>query len=499
MMKQITFNLMFMTILVMNTHGQSGGIIVAPGTTVTQEAGTTIDINNGSLVLKDDLSTAPSFLQKGIVSYTGNGDSKVEQYLAKDKWHIVSPPVQNEVNGAYMWMYLYNWTETSWSWQFMNQPVNQSLNPGQGYYAWAYTTDPNGGGYQTSPDSVVLNGTLNHQDLNLNLSVTDASPKSGWNLLGNPFPCGLDWNGNTEWNLTNLDATIWIWDPMSGNHKFWNYNTGGSLQSGEIAATQGFWVHADDTTGTVSTSLTLPVSQRVHSTNNFYKSGGSTLPNQLKLKVQGSSPENDECIIGFHNGATAQLNNMLDALYLKGGETAPSLYTSLLGNNYAMKQLSSWKEYNTVPMVFNAAIPGIYMLSASWIESFPADLPIYLEDKKESSFLNLRENPQYEFTAGINDDKDRFIVHFGSPQSVNIVKALEMVKIYSNGKTVHVNITGNELNEGMCTIYNMMGKKVIGEKVENGDNAIPVTYNKGYYVVTVNFNRGFTTKKVFIN
>ena len=497
-MKQITFILTFVSIFVMNTYGQSGGIIVSPGTTVTQEAGTTIEITNGSLVLEDDFSSSPSFIQKGIVSYLGTGDSKVEQYLIKDKWHIVSPPVQDEVNGAYMWMYLYNWTETSWTWQSMNQPTNVPLNPGQGYYVWAYTTDPNGGGYPVSPDSVVLNGTLNYQDLNLNLTVTDASPKSGWNLLGNPFPCGLDWNGSADWNLTNLDATIWIWDPVSGNYKFWNYNTGGSLQSGEIAATQGFWVHADDTTGTVSTSLTLPESQRVHTTNDFYKSGGASLPNQLKFKVQGNSTENDECIIGFHNGATEQPNNLLDALYLKGGETAPALYTSLLGNNYAMKQLSSWNEYGMVPMFFKAAVSGIYSLSASWIESFPTDLPIYLEDKMENFFLDLRENPQYEFTAGINDDADRFVVHFGNPQNVNTIKAMDMVKIYSNGKTVHVNITGNELNEGICSIYNMLGKKVTGKKVENGDNAIPVTYNQGYYVVTVNFNRGFTSKKVFI-
>ena len=101
-MKQSTFILIFMSMLVMNTHAQTGGMIVSPGTTVTQEAGTTLGFSNSNLLLKDDLSNAPSFLQNGTISYTGSGDSKVEQYLTKDVWHIVSPSVNNEVNGAYM-------------------------------------------------------------------------------------------------------------------------------------------------------------------------------------------------------------------------------------------------------------------------------------------------------------------------------------------------------------------------------------------------------------
>jgi hypothetical protein len=267
-------------------RSQTGGIIIPPGNTVTEEAGTTIDIKDGNLLLRDDYNHAPSFLQKGSIHFTGSGEAKVEQYLEKDVWHGISSPVQDEVNGAYMWIYMIEWREPTADWLDWNQPTNQTLTPGKGFYVWAYSTSSQ---WPVSPDSVVLAGTLNRQDISVTLSVTGSSTASGWNLIGNPFPVALDWNGNAAWNLSNVGATAWVWDPSAGNYKYWNYNTGGTLQSGEIAATQGFWVRSADTTGATGASLTLPASQRTHSTNDFYKNSGPIIPNQLKLKVQGST------------------------------------------------------------------------------------------------------------------------------------------------------------------------------------------------------------------
>ena len=493
--------LIFLSMLLAFTTGNifaQGGVIVQPGTDVTVESGTTLDITDGDLLLRDDLNNAPSFLQEGTLHFTNSGDAKVEQYLTKDVWHSVSSPVSNEVNGAYMWIYFMEWLEPSNSWNYMNQPTNLALNAGQGYFAWAYTTDPNST-WPASPDSVVLNGTLNFQDVNLTLSVTDASSKSGYNLVGNPFPCGLNWNGDASWNLTNLDASMWVWDAAAGNYKVWNFNSGGTLNSGEIAATQGFWVHADDTTGATATSMTLPASQRVHSTEPFYKSSGPINPYQLKLKVQGNGLKNDEIIIGFMEGATPQPNSMLDATYMSGDEDAPSLYSVLFSKNYAMKQLPGWEEYESIPLNFRAGTPGNYTISASWIESFPDDLPIYLEDKKENFFHDLRLQPLYDFIAEPNDNNNRFMVHFTNALGIDNPVVMQQVNIYAWQKTVYINIPINSFNDGYCIIYNMTGQKVTECKVAEGLNTISHPFTPGHYVVTVNTRNGeMITDKVFI-
>jgi hypothetical protein len=497
-MKQITFILLFMAFIVLNTKGQTGGMIVAPGTTVTQEQGSTIDITAGHLLLQDDYDNAPSFIQKGSVTYTGGGDSEVEQYLTKDRWHMVSSPVQNEVNGAYMWIYLYEYSEPDNSFDFLNLPTTQPLNPGQGYFAWSYTTDPNGQ-WPSSPDFVLLNGTLNSQNVNLSLSVTASSPKSGWNLVGNPYPCGLEWNGNSDWNLQNLDASVWIWDPVAGNYKVWNYNSGGTLQSGEIASTQGFWVHATDTTGATATSMTLPASQRVHTTNDFYKSSGPFIAEQLKLKVQGNTMKNDETVIGFHSGASALPNNQLDALYLEGDEDAPSLFVRLDGYSYAMKQLPDIEKYNAVPVSFISPLPGVYSITASWIESFPTETEIWIEDLKTGYWQDLKNEPEYTFAAEFNDSHERFIVHFGTQLGEQHQNNDGMINIFAFDKKVFVNISFDDFVKGRCVIFDMAGRIVAKREVEYGKNIINASFTNGFYVVTVNTGRRFYSEKAYIN
>ncbi|MCD4697412.1 MAG: T9SS type A sorting domain-containing protein [Bacteroidales bacterium] len=72
-----------------------------------------------------------------------------------------------------------------------------------------------------------------------------------------------------------------------------------------------------------------------------------------------------------------------------------------------------------------------------------------------------------------------------------------MVNIYAYDKTVYINIPDGFDNDAICTVFNMMGKKVISEKLAKGLNTVPAPFNKGFYVVTVNMGRGLVTEKVF--
>ena len=299
---------------------------VTPGTKMTVKSGTQVNFVNGSnLVLKDSPSTAPSFLQDGLVNFTGGGQAHVEQYLTKDTWNMVSSPAVDGIINAYEWMYLYSYAESDNTWNVENYPVTQVLNPGQGYFVWP-TTSP-GAGNPASADSAVVKGNLNYQDINISLSNTDLSNGSGWNVVGNPFPIALYWNGDASWNLNNVGAAIYIKDPVSGNYVVWNYNTGGSdVNSGYIAATQGFWMRTADTTG-VAASMTLPASQRSHTVASFYKNSGSSfLPEQLLLTVEKEGKA-DKTIIGFIEDATAGYDGNYDATYLVGEEDVHALYS----------------------------------------------------------------------------------------------------------------------------------------------------------------------------
>jgi hypothetical protein len=502
MKKTISIQLAIMIFVVMQATSQTGEMKVSPGTKVTLNQGSTIKIKGGgNLLLQDDLSTAPSFLQKGTLVFTGGGEAMVEQYLPKDAWHIVSSPVQEEVNGAYMWMYFYKYDEPSNAFVYMNQPVNQPLNPGQSYFVWAYTTDPNGT-YPPSPDSAVLNGTLNYQSIdNYSLSYTASSSNPGWNLVGNPFPCSLDWNDSGDWDRVNTDATVYIYDAgsgggSSGNYRTYNWNTGIGIPSGNdgiITTTQGFWLHANNTGARVD----IPQSQRLHSSKPFYKSTDGEWENLLRLRMdEKNSTLFYETVIAFLEETTGSFAPLFDGAFLEGKDSAPAVFTVTGQEEYSVNFLPSYEDYSIVPLNFKATVNGEYSITASNIESFPGDLPVYLEDKKDDIYQNLRENPEYTFVWEIGDNEARFNVHFANPLGTEENDFANKIHIYAYDKTVYVNIPF-EIN-GNIVIYNFLGETLINKSAQSGLNKIPVNQNNTYLIVKIISDSGAATGKVFI-
>jgi hypothetical protein len=486
----------------MQATGQTGGIKVIPGTKVTLNQGSTLKITGGgNMLLQDDLSTAPSFLQRGTLTFSGGGEAEVEQYLPKDAWHIVASPVQDEVIGAYMWMYLYRYAEPAASWQYLSQPVSTPLNVGEGYFVWPYTTDPNGT-YPPSPDSAVLNGTLNYQTVNdYSLSYTASSPNPGWNLVGNPYPCAIDWNGSTDWDRNNVDATVYVYDNgagggSSGNYRIYNWNTGIGIPTGNdgiIASTQGFWLHANNTGARVD----IPQSQRLHSNKTFFKNTDDEWDNLLRLRVdEKSSTLFYETLVAFSEEATGGFDAMFDGAFLEGKDDAPQFYTVTANEMYSVNFLPSYGDYSIVPLNFKSVNTGEYSITASNIESFPAGLPVYLEDKKENVFHNLRANPEYIFIWEVGDNSSRFNVHFADPLGNSENGFAAGIQIYAYEKTVYVNIPF-EVN-GDILIYNLPGEQVISQKALKGLNSIPVWNNNTYLIVKIISGNRATTGKVFI-
>jgi len=463
----------------------SQGMKVTPGTKVTVNTGATMKITNGgNLLLQDDLSSSPSFLQ----------------YLSKDIWHMVGSPTDVATINAYRWMYLYEYDEATESWQYLNKPATTPLNVGQGYFVWPYTIDPNGT-YPPSPDSAVLKGTLNYQNVNLNLSYTASATEPGWNLVGNPFPCAIDWNNHANWNRTNVDAAVYVYDNSagggsSGNYRVYNCVTTVGIPFGNdgiIASTQGFWLKANST----GASVTIPISQRLHSNKAFYKNSDSEWNNMLRLRADDhNSISFYESVIAFTDEATGSFDSQYDGAFLKGRDGAMSFYTIVENIEYSINFLPSYEDYMVVQLNFICNQSGEYSITATNLESFPFSLPIYLEDKKDDSFQNLRENPEYNFVSEVENDAARFNVHFSNPLGIEDNSIAIRIHIYSHEKTIYIDIP--EDIKADIYVYNLLGEHIISENGEPGLNQIKVIQNNTYYLVKVISEEEMISKKVYI-
>ncbi len=127
----------------------------------------------------------------------------------------------------------------------------QNLTQGQGIFVYFFgdiAADPL---YNNPlPDTIDVTGQEfdgNGTQVDFGVTYTTAAD-SGWNLVGNPFGATIDWDDAANWTKTNIESTIYVWDPSanSGNGEYLTWNgTTGTLGSGLISPFQGFWTKAN--------------------------------------------------------------------------------------------------------------------------------------------------------------------------------------------------------------------------------------------------------------
>ena len=139
-----------------------------------------------------------------------------------------------------------------------------------------------------------------------------------------------------------------------------------------------------------------------------------------------------------------------------------------------------------------------FTLNIEGMEGFPDDLPIYLEDKQDNMFQDLRENSEYTFVSSIMDDRDRFVIHFSNSLGIDESDKMEMddIHIYSWQNNVHVNIPFKF--NGTIEIFDFLGRKITSAKAVEGENKISLSDSQGYYVVRVVGENGLKSQKVNI-
>lgn len=123
-----------------------------------------------------------------------------------------------------------------------------NISTGQGLYTFIFgdiDEDPLYNDVFGLPITLSVNGQENEGTVDLGVTYTTAAD-SGWNLVGNPYAATIDWDDSPEWTKTNIDNTIYVWDPASSNFKTWNGATGDLDSEGLIAPFQAFWVKAND-------------------------------------------------------------------------------------------------------------------------------------------------------------------------------------------------------------------------------------------------------------
>ncbi len=423
-----------------------------------------LTIGTGSLTI----NSGASLITNGAVT----GNATVKSYIEGNKWHLISSPVSGALSGSFSMKYLQSFDEAAYKYLDI-QLTTVELLPGQGFALWGdnlgFTHDYVG---PLNTGSVIISG-LTRTDIN------DAD-KSGWNLIGNPYPSVLDWNSVSK---TNLNTAIYI---ANGND--WAiYNSGvgvPSTSSQYIAPGQGILVQV--AVGTTGGSITMDNSARVHNSATFYKKASVT--NLARLQVSGNS-YTDEAVVRFASDATSEFDGNYDAhkffSEIPGSAQIYTLGSSPLAINALLPETTE------VPLGIRANTAGTYTIAATQLLDMPSAT---LEDTQTGIFTDLSAG-SYSFTAGPDEKEVRFILHFNTSVTSLTDPAKSLANIYSYQKTAFIDL--KDQAKGNILIYNVSGQLIRTQAASKGMNEVKLP-NTGIYMVKVITAKSTMVKKIWI-
>lgn len=432
---------------------------------------------NGTLTIESNSSNTGSLIINGSVSSSGTITS--QRYMSgSETWRLISSPVINQFisdvnnwtpSGSYTGGHgydFYAYQESTAEW--LNQKVGDNditnFTPGQGYLV----------SFEAADQTKTFTGNLNNGDVVVSVSKTGTGDYAGANLIGNPYPSGIDWN-NADRSLFS-DNYAYVYDRVSNSGETYEGYAlvNGSAADAFIAPHQGFFV-IKSATGLAD--FTFTNAMRVHG-GTFSKN--PTTFSGLKLKVSNGS---------YYDLATIQLNEF--ASFDRDRMDAIKFYSNnaSMPNFYAVSKDSKQLAINTIPLidieepiVMGVTIPadGIYEISLYELGTDFSDEVLYIEDLLTGAKHNLTNDGSYSFSAVETDSPDRFLLHFGAV-GIGEQDQATTLNAYVYNNRLYVN---NSLEKAQLAIYDLQGRLLVQQAINvAGLQALPLNLPAGIYVL----------------
>ena len=457
-----------------------------------------VEVNNNLKFMSDNTGTAEMIYDYS--SPTSEPEVIFTHFIKGQEWHQITPVTTsvttNDIFQNYnpsVWLMEFDVSKQKW--QYMDTTsLGSSLNVGQGYIIYGETLP------KEDDFTIEYKGNLESDDFPIT-GIGGGADK--YQLIGNPYSSSFLVGKALGEYSTNLIEQIWVWDPATNNYVTYTTGTRGS-HSGKVAVGQGFFVKSNSSG---AGSMTLDASsRRFCDTNNFYKRKKGWLDNYGKgtyamLKVRDGKSA-DAVFVNFGENGTPQFENGYDGEKMFGGEESVQLYLVENDLQLTIDYLQSLSEENerVVQMNLEPGITGAHTLAVN-LDSLP-DTKVTLEDRLTGKLTDMNENPVYAFDANVDDDPQRFLLHFVyTPSAIgdHFANTENPVKIYGWDKTVYIkNLDDAPLN-ATIRIFNLWGGELFHTQTMV-DNLLPVPLNLSneFVVVSVSTHRGIATQKVFI-
>jgi hypothetical protein len=477
--------------------------VVADGTAIETnylniDAGTSINISNGSSLIVHKESTTNNNSIKYSRTLTANAD-------ATKAWHLTTSPIagvsivnfiagntlaSGTTNTNFRGIANYKNDGSSFNYYLSDYSGTDAFNVGKGFAIKNATAG-----------NVTFSGFFRKSDREFTIS----QGTNNFNLAGNPYLAYINLGtflteNNAVANRLS-EATIWLWDPNKNGAGNGGYVTKmlGTDASFEIAPGQAFFVSSGSA---ASNKITFSESNQSHKTDSFLKSSANrteinVLVSQDNLISSTKLYYTEEASTGFDNG--------YDASMFTGVNYDLAIYSNLVsGDNQRKIETQSLpnKDYNNmiIPIGIKATKAKEITISATSL-NLPDGITIYLEDKQNNTLTNLNTT-DYKITLKENlNGSGRFFLK----TTTNVLSLddteLSNINIYNSGNN-NIRVTGlEESKDGVISVFNILGEQVLTHKFSSRNNLNITLPNltKGIYIVKLDTKDKILNKKIILD
>lgn len=210
------------------------------------------------------------------------GEVRMKQTFSRTAGNrLLTSPFTNTAVG-YWWNALggytdaYRYVETALGpqqhgFQIMYDPTDTVEN-GRGYYVTTF------GNTQLALQGNIRGGTINYP-VTWTVDPLNRSA-SGWNLIGNPYLCPINWNSTQGWQRAAISNAVFYLNPANGQQVGYINGVGTQGAGPVISPGQGFWVKA---TG-VNTQLILDERAKIAQSGKFFRETQNFQGYRVQLK-----------------------------------------------------------------------------------------------------------------------------------------------------------------------------------------------------------------------
>ncbi|MDO9634133.1 MAG: hypothetical protein Q7J05_03695 [Paludibacter sp.] len=459
--------------------GNSGKIIIEPASQL--EVKTTINNTNANNILVKASTLSPN----GTLIFQNALSSPVSATVEMHSVAFVDENLEQDDDAKFNWQYfgipmrtlaaipsfegawVRKWNEASIEFSKWEElTIYDILTSFKGYEI-----------VQNEEKIYTFQGVLENKDTTIVLSKSGVPYYSGQHVLSNPYTASIKIEDIVFGN--NTEATVYVYN--SGSYDDWNADSGNgrlgtdrgqylavpqnaaSLILPEIPSMQGFIVRATSNNG----SITIPYAS---ASQNVQKQRVKKISHTPYLRVDlAGSKSSDRLWLLHEPNASRNFDNGWDGYKIFKGDASAVIYFRESAGNL---QVNTVDDFNHINLDFKPGKDSEYSLTL--VNNGLNDIypEMYLVDLFDNKVVEIgADTTRYNFSSGNYKKTNRFRI-MSRRVEVDEIQSVDLIEIYYTDN--HILIQNLTTETGMIDLYDMSGRLLLQQKMEQGVNSLTV-------------------------